>query len=97
MPYAVVVTFVIKPQAFDEFLYLMWVNARKSLEVEAGCHQFDISTDPDRPNEVFLYEIYTDRAAFEAHLTSDHFKSFDGDTAEMTLTREVRTYTQVVQ
>ncbi len=25
----------------------------------------------------FLYEIYTDRAGFEAHLASAHYKSFD--------------------
>ena len=26
---------------------------------------------------VFLYEIYTDKAAFDAHLKTDHFLGFD--------------------
>jgi autoinducer 2-degrading protein len=27
--------------------------------------------------QVFLYEVYENRAAFDAHLTSAHFRSFD--------------------
>lgn len=37
--------------------------------------------DPGRPNEIFLYELYTDRAAFEAHLASDQFVAFDANVA----------------
>lgn len=97
MPYAVVVTFVIKPDKIRAFLPLMRSNARTSLTVEARCHQFDIATDPDRPNEVFLYELYEDRAAFDAHLASPHFKDFDAKVADMIDTKEVRTYAQVTQ
>jgi|TARA_R110002124_G_C8573108_1_gene481582 quinol monooxygenase YgiN len=97
MPYAVVVTFVVKPEALAEFMPLMHVNAQASLAHEEGCLQFDVATDPDRAGEVFLYEIYANRAAFDAHLASTHFKTFDAAVANMIASKEIRTYAQVAQ
>lgn len=96
MSYAVVVTFQIKPGAMPDFMPLMLANARTSLADEPGCHQFDVATDEGRPDEVFLYEIYTDRAAFDAHLASTHFRAFDVAVADMIASKLVRTY-DVVQ
>ncbi len=97
MPYAVTVTFQIKPDRFDDFMPLMLTNAEVSHLEEDGCHQFDVATDPNYPNEVFLYEIYEDRAAFEAHLASDHFKAFDAAVDHMIAGKTVRTFEKVVQ
>jgi quinol monooxygenase YgiN len=52
-------------------------QARNSLEREKGCRQFDICVDAQAPRRVFLYEIYADKTAFEAHLATEHFESFD--------------------
>jgi len=97
MPYAVVVTFEIKPDRIDEFMPLMLSNARTSRAVENGCHQFDTATDVARPSEVFLYELYEDSAAFDTHLASVHFRAFDTAVADMIAAKTVRTYTQVIQ
>lgn len=78
-----------------EFLPLMNDNARTSLKDEPGCHQFDVCTDPERPNEVFLYELYADRAAFEAHLASAHFADFDSKTSMLIADKDVRTFAKV--
>jgi (4S)-4-hydroxy-5-phosphonooxypentane-2,3-dione isomerase len=51
-------------------------NARESLAREAGCQVFDVCVD-DSGRRFFLYEIYDDAAAFDAHLQSPHFKAFD--------------------
>ncbi len=93
--YAVVVTFQIVAAEVDAFLPLMRENAATSLAQEEGCHRFDICTDPARPSEVLLYELYTDRAAFDLHLASDHFKSFDAQATPMITTKFVRTYQDV--
>lgn len=93
--YAVVVTFQVEPAQMDSFLPLMTRNAATSLAREPGCLRFDVCTDPDRAGEVFLYELYANRAAFDAHLASDHFKAFDGQVAPMIAAKDVRTYTQV--
>lgn len=95
--YAVVVSFEIKPEAMSEFMPLMLANARQSLELEEGCQQFDVATDPLRAGEVFLYELYTDRAAFDVHLSAAHFKTFDSAVAKMIVTKDVRTFAEVTQ
>ena len=81
--YVVTVRFDVRPERFDEFMPLMIDNARLSLEREPGCRTFDVCASPQGEAVVFLYEVYDDDAAFEAHLASDHFKSFDAATASM--------------
>ncbi|MDW3183506.1 putative quinol monooxygenase [Roseobacter sp.] len=95
--FAVVVTFQIKPNHVADFLPLMTRNAATSLAEEPGCHQFDVATDPARPEEVFLYELYEDAAAFDAHLASEHFKSFDAAVTDMIAAKSVNTYVKVTQ
>lgn len=97
MPFAVTVTFTVKPGDMQAFMPLMLDNARVSLETEAACHQFDVATDPSIPDTVFLYEIYEDRAAFDHHLATPHFKVFDAAVAEMIAAKTVRTFAQVTQ
>lgn len=93
--YAVTVTFQIKPDQMDAFLSLVTTNARASVENEPECHQFDVCSDPDRANEVFLYELYTNRAGFDAHRETDHFKTFDAATADMILDKKPAFYQTV--
>lgn len=95
--YAVIVTIEVRPGALKTFMPLMCANAATSLKQEAGCRQFDIATDPDRPDEVFLFELYEDRAAFDLHLSSNHFRDFDAATANLTERKTVRTYREVIQ
>jgi quinol monooxygenase YgiN len=97
MTYAVCVTFMIQQDQVEAFLPLMVKNAHASLVNEDGCLQFDVLTDPSRPKEVFLYELYKDLSAFQAHLASDHFCYFDAATAPMIAGKEVKTYVQVKQ
>jgi len=75
--YVVIVDFIVKPERATAFAQAISENAKASLEQEPDCHQFDVCVSPDEPSQFFLYEIYTDRAGFEAHLASAHFKSFD--------------------
>ncbi|MEP2642277.1 putative quinol monooxygenase [Roseobacter sp.] len=95
--FAVTVTLHITPAHWDTFVPLMAQNAARSLADETGCHQFDVATDPAHPHEMFLYELYTDAAAFDVHLNTAHFKTFDTSTAHMIADKTVRTYAQVVQ
>ena len=95
--YAVVVSFTLKPGAAKTFMPLMYENAQASLRDEPGCHQFDVATNVDTPDEVFLYELYTDASAFESHLTTPHFISFDAAAADFIATKTVSTYNKVVQ
>lgn len=88
--YVIVVNFEVRPDRLDEFLPLMTENANRSVRDEPRCRQFDVCTDPDAPHHIFLYEIYDDRAAFDAHLASPHFTHFDQATRDMVASKTVR-------
>ena len=90
--YVVTVEFTIDPAQFEQFLPLMLDNARRSCEDELGCRQFDVSVDDTRPAVVYLYELYDDRAAFDAHLASPHFVAFAAATQAMVTDRVIRTW-----
>ncbi|MEM6275725.1 MAG: putative quinol monooxygenase [Pseudomonadota bacterium] len=94
--FAVVVTFTLSDGTEADFLPLVESNARLSLDQEPGCHRFDVCTDPGRPGEVFLYELYTDEAAFAEHLKSNHFLEFDAAASAYVTGKDVRTFTRVV-
>ena len=93
--HVVTVEFAIVPSLWDSFLPLMVENARASREKEPGCRQFDICTDPAKPATVFLYELYDDRAAFDAHLASSHFKAFAAATQPMIAARTVHIWQRI--
>ena len=90
--YAVTVEFEIDPPQWTRFLPLMLDNAQRSRAGEPGCRQFDVCVDASRPGVVFLYELYDDRAAFDAHLASPHFKAFAAATEAMIVKRHVATW-----
>ena len=71
--YVVTVHFQIKPGHVAEFQKAMLVNARSSVEKEPGCRRFDVTVDEKDPAHFFLYEVYDDEAAFQKHMTMDHF------------------------
>jgi (4S)-4-hydroxy-5-phosphonooxypentane-2,3-dione isomerase len=93
MTYALSVTFTLYPGRLDDFLPLMQANARQSLQDEPGCRIFDVALPQDGPPDtVFLWEIYDDRAAFDTHLASRHFRDFDLATAVMVQAKTVTFY-----
>ncbi len=87
--FVVTVRFGIKPGFEDAFLAAVTENARTSLADEPECHRFDVAVSEDAAGDVFLYELYSDRAAFDAHLASAHFKAFDTKVADWMATKDV--------
>tara|TARA_R110002110_G_scaffold3670_6_gene19005 strand:+ start:4374 stop:4658 length:285 start_codon:yes stop_codon:yes gene_type:complete len=75
--HAILVWFDVEPQRRADFHEAMMAQAANSLALEPDCHYFDVCTSKDQPNRFFLYELYTDAAAFQTHLDSAHFKSFN--------------------
>ena len=74
--YVLVVDFVVKPEHVAAFAVEIRKNAKASRETEPGCRQFDVCVAPEDPAKIVLYEVYDDRAAFEAHLKTPHFLAF---------------------
>ncbi|MGH7057986.1 MAG: putative quinol monooxygenase, partial [Acetobacteraceae bacterium] len=75
--FAILAYFHVVPGRRPEFFDLVGRNAAASLAHEPGCRRFDVLTDAsDAGEEVVLYEVYDDAAAFDAHLASPHFSAF---------------------
>lgn len=89
--YLVAVTFDIVPDRAVEFTARVGRQARDSL-TEVGCHRFDVWFDPGNPARIFLFEIYSDRAAFDVHLASAHFKAFDAEVSGWLAGKTVETW-----
>lgn len=92
----ITVEFRLHAGASATFLPLAAENARLSCEKEKGCRIFDVCVDSEDPEFVFLYEIYDDEVAFNAHLSSPHFKAFDVATRDMVAGKLVRRLQKVM-
>jgi quinol monooxygenase YgiN len=89
--YVVTVEFRIKPDHASAFRAAIVDNARLSVEREVGCHQFDVCCDPEYPGLFFLYELYDDAAAFQAHLETAHFQQMNALTSTWVDSKTVQT------
>lgn len=89
---ALVVEFRIQPGHVEDFDAAIRENAQRSRETEAGCRQFDVCRDAADPGLFFLYELYDDEAAIEAHLVSAHYRSMNAATAGWVVSKSVRRF-----
>ncbi|MEI9412443.1 putative quinol monooxygenase [Mesorhizobium salmacidum] len=93
--FAITVAFELLEGAFPEFHRLVAENAALSVKLEPDCLRFDVLTPTHEADSthVFLYEIYKDRAAFDLHLASEHFRQFDQRSRELVISKTVLAYT----
>jgi len=87
--YVIIVEFTLKPGSGPQFRALIDENATMSCATEAGCRRFDVLVPKDSADRVVLYEIYDDRAAFEAHTKTAHFKIFDEASRSLVVDKRV--------
>ena len=92
---ALIVEFRIQPEHVQHFAEAIADNARASRDSEAGCRQFDVCRDPDDPSLFFLYELYDDAAAIDAHLAAPHYLHFAQASAGWVEHKAVRRYERV--
>lgn len=95
--FALAVTFDLDPSRVDVFKVAVLKNAKTSLAQEPGCRQFDVCLDAARSAEVFLYEVYDDEAAFNAHKASPHFANFESAIEGIVTDKDVRIFNEVHQ
>ena len=90
--FVITVDFTVKPGAMAAFRNLIDRNARDSCAGEPGCRRFDVLVPTDSGDKVFLYEIYDDRAAFDAHLKTPHFEVFNRESEALVISKKVAQY-----
>ena len=88
--FVVTVDFKLKPGVMKRFRALMDRNAIDSCAQEPGCRRFDVVVPEGVSDCIFLYEIYADRAAFEAHLKTAHFDNFNRESDDLVISKDVK-------
>ena len=93
--FIVAVEFKIKPQHADAFRDRVLQQAADSLKNESTCRQFDVCVDPDSPSTFFLYEVYDDAAAFDAHREASYFKDFASTVGDWVAEKSLKTLSRI--
>ena len=75
--FVITVKFTTHEKDTEKFKTRILKQAKDSIELEEGCLVFDVCHDPKNINVIFLYEIYTNKDAFDIHLNSEHYLSFN--------------------
>ena len=90
--FVITVAFDLHDGALREFLPMIVENANRSRTVEPGCECFDVLIPKDSANQVFLYEIYKEKAAFGEHLKARHFLDFNSASARLVKVKRIVEY-----
>lgn len=78
--YALLVQIDILPEHRDAFIAAMSGHARRARENEPGTVRFDVITDEKEPNRAYFYEVYSDKAAFDAHAKGESLAVYREET-----------------
>lgn len=87
---AIVVELKVPSNGAMDFRALAEQHARRCLEREPGCLQFDITQDPADPEQWLFYERYRDEAALDAHRKTDYLAKFLESTRSHITDRKMR-------
>jgi quinol monooxygenase YgiN len=93
--FVVAVEFNIKEEHVDAFRERVLQQAADSLENEAACHQFDVCVNAEHASKFFLYEVYDDAAAFEAHRQTEYFAEFANTVADWVAAKTLHTLNRI--
>jgi (4S)-4-hydroxy-5-phosphonooxypentane-2,3-dione isomerase len=83
------VDYDVVPGQIDNFLAAVKENGTASVK-EPGCRELNVAVSQKDPNHVFIFEVYDNAAALEAHLATEHFKKYKAVTKDMVAKREAR-------
>lgn len=90
--HVVTVEFVVRAQHAASFRRAVEEQARHTLREEGECRRFDVCQSIEAAHVFLLYEIYSDTPAFDAHLRTAHFRTFDNATRDWVEQKTVRVW-----
>jgi (4S)-4-hydroxy-5-phosphonooxypentane-2,3-dione isomerase len=83
------------PGKIENYLTAIKEVGAASIKSEPGCSEFDITVSQKDPNHLFIFEVYENAAAFDAHLKSDHYKKYAATAKDVVAKREVHPLSSV--
>lgn len=66
----------VKKDRVNDFIDAVTLDGIGSTQEESGCLRFDVYQNIEDPTELYLYEVYTNPAAFEYHCKTPHIKKW---------------------
>jgi quinol monooxygenase YgiN len=73
----------IDPGELSEYRNALSVEIATSVREEAGVLNLYAVAVKGQPNQIRIFEVYKDQAAYESHLQSPHFKKYKEETHSM--------------
>lgn len=73
MSYVIAATYVVKEGEAEGVLHAL-TQMTPLTRQEPGCTGYQAHRSVEDPNVFFLYEVYADQAAFEAHAATEYFE-----------------------
>ena len=64
----------VKADRVSDFIDAICLDAIGSVNEEPGCLRFDVFQNQEDPTEIYLYEVYANKAAFDYHMRTPHFE-----------------------
>ena len=80
--YIIIAAIQIKEGFKEQYINGLIENASSAVKDEPGCLRFDVIQDAKDENKIWLYEVYHDEAAFQAHTRAPHFIKFRDASAD---------------
>ena len=93
--YVIVAEFTVVAERAGDFLDAIKINAGHSVAREPGCRQFDVCVGTERGELIYLYEVYDDEAAFQAHIKTEHFHVFNEAVGDWVVHKTVTAYNRI--
>ena len=62
----------VQPDKVDAFIAAVTLDGVGSTHEEPGCLRFDVYQNINKPSELYLYEVYVNKTAFEYHTRTPH-------------------------
>ena len=80
----------VKPGRRDDFIAAIREDGEGTTTKEEGNLQFSAVQESDDPDRFFLFEVYRDEAALDAHRQMPHFLKYREATADLLAEETVR-------
>ena len=65
---------LVQADRVSDFIAAICLDAIGSVNEEPGCLRFDVFQNQENPTEIYLYEVYANKEAFDYHMRTPHFE-----------------------
>jgi quinol monooxygenase YgiN len=84
----------VKPGKYDEFVSAL-ANHVSVIRTEAGCEFIDIYRDTQKENVVNVWEIWSDRPSWDAHMVNENSKAWQAVAKDLVIGESITVMDQL--